>query len=852
MRGSRRFPSSRAASWSILLILAGASTMSAFGDVAPTALRPGVLGHGVTLLPNGWRIAPAGRHVQVGDLPLAMVESPDGRLLLIENNGYATPTITIVDREHEYVRETVTLDHAWLGMAWHPDGKRLYVSGAGNNTVHEMHLAGGKLTRGVDLVLGRPMEPPAWAPNRPEAVPQSFVGGLAVSPDGSLLFAVHVLGQIISVVDLESGHVLRSISLPAEPYTCVVSPDGSTLFVSIWGGAKVLLFDTKTFASVGDIAVGEHPNAMVLTKDGSRLFVACANTNAVWAIDVAARHVTEQIRVSMFPNAPSGSTPNHVSVSPDGRRLLVANADNNTVAVVDISTAGHSELEGFVPTGWYPTAAMFSGDGHTMYVLSGKGLVSAPNPRFRRRELAGGQAQYIGSMLTGTLSILPAPDADALRTLTAMAYRVASYSDEHRLAPAGAPAASPIPARVGGRSPITHVFYVIRENRSYDQVFGDLERGDNDPTLCLFCGDVTPNAHALAREFGVLDNFYVDAEVSYDGHAFSTAAYATDLVEKFWPTNYAARGAAYLSEGGGAMRNAYGNIAAAADGYIWDSCVRANVSVRSYGEFAAHESVRSADGTATKGPIVATVPGLRGRVSATYPPYDLTIPDQLRADAWLEEFRDDEARGSVPALSIIRLGNDHTSATRPGSPTPRAMVADNDLALGRIVEAISKSRIWGQSAIFVVEDDAQNGPDHVDAHRSIVLTISPFSRRRGLDSTLYTTSGVLRTMELILGLPPMSQYDASATPLYNAFQATPSASPFSHVDARVPLDEKNAEDAYGADASKHFDLAEADRVPDALMNEILWRSIRGAGAPLPAIVRSGWIRRAAAADNDDR
>ncbi len=740
--------------------------MSAFGDVAPAALRPGVLGQGVTLLPNGWRIAPAGRHVQVGDLPLAMVESPDGRLLLIVNNGYAAPTITIVDREHEYVRETVPLDHAWLGMAWHPDGKRLYVSGAGNNTVHEMQFAAGKLTRGIDLVLGRPMDAPASAPNRPAPVPQSFVGGLAISPDGSLLFAVHVLGQIVSVVDLKSGHVLRSIPLPAEPYSCVVSPDGATLFVSLWGGAKILLFDTKTYAQVGEIPVGEHPNAMALTTDGTRLFVACANTNAVWAIDVAGRRATEQIRVSMFPGAPPGSTPNHVSVSPDGRRLLVANADNNTVAMVDIATPGHSEVEGFVPTGWYPTAAMFSHDGRAMYVLSGKGLVSAANPRFHRRELAGGEAQYIGSMLTGTLSILPAPDSAALQTLTKMAYSVAAYSDAHRLAPAGAPVASPIPARVGAPSPIKHVFYVIRENRSYDQVFGDLERGNNDPTLCLFCGDVTPNAHALAREFGVLDNFYVDAEVSYDGHAFSTAAYATDLVEKFWPTNYAARGAAYLSEGGGTIRNAYGNIAAAADGYIWDACTRANVSVRSYGEFAAHKGGLAADGTATPtatatattGDVVATVPGLNGHVSQTYPPFNLSIPDQRRADAWLQEFVGHDTNEEVPALSIIRLGNDHTAATRPGWPTPRAMVADNDLALGRIVEAISKSRIWKESAIFVVEDDAQNGPDHVDAHRSIVLAISPFSHRRGLDSTLYTTSGVLRTMELILGLPPMSQY----------------------------------------------------------------------------------------------
>ena len=820
-------------------VAAGAATT--FGDAAPSTLRPGVIGGGVTLLPNGWKIAPAGRHVQVGDLPLAMVESLDGRFLLVSNNGYAKPTISIVDIKREYVLDAVTLDHAWLGLAWHPDGRRLYVSGAGNNTVHEMQFVSGKLTRGVDLVLGPPLDAREVGAARSESL-QSFIGGLAVTPDGSRLFAVHVLGQLVSVVDLTTGRLLRTIDLPTEAYTCLVSPDGATVFVSLWGGARILMFDARTFDARGEISVGEHPNSMALSEDGTRLFVACANTNAVWVVDVAARRAVEQISVALFPNAPPGSTPNHVSVSPDGRRLLVSNADNNAVAVVDITRPGASQVEGFIPTGWYPTGAMFSQDGSKVFVLSGKGLVSAPNPRFRRPALPGGEAQYVGSMLLGTVSILPSPDRSGLQTLTKMVYSVTPYADEHRLTPAGAPAASPIPRRVGGPSPIRHVFYIIRENRSYDQVFGDLERGNNDPTLCLFGNAVTPNAHALAREFGIFDNFYVDAEVSYDGHAFSTGAYATDLVEKFWPTNYANRGAAYLSEGGGTMRNAYGNVAAPQDGYIWDACVRNGVSVRSYGEFVSSDRDKK---------NVAQVPGLKGRIDPDYPPYNLEIPDQRRADVWIKDFKDLESNDQVPALSIIRLGNDHTAATRPGSPTPRAMVADNDLALGRIVEAISRSRIWKESAIFVLEDDAQNGPDHVDAHRSVALVVSPFSRRRALDSTLYTTSGMLRTMELILKLPPMSQYDAAATPMYNAFQATPVLTPFTHLDARIPLDEKNDERAWGADLSRQLNLAEADRVPDALMNEILWHAVKGPQAVMPPIVRSALVRQVAARGDDD-
>ena len=315
------------------------------------------------------------------------------------------------------------------------------------------------------------------------------------------------------------------------------------------------------------------------------------------------------------------------------------------------------------------------------------------------------------------------------------------------------------------------MFYVIRENRTYDQVLGDLEQGNGDPTLAIFGEDVTPNAHALAREFVLFDNFYVDAEVSYDGHAFSTGAYATDVVEKLWPTNYGRRGGVYLSEGGYGDRNPYGNLSAPSDGYIWDFATRAGVSVRSYGEFADWAGTNP-DGT--RG-VEATVPGLKGKVHPTYPPYDLSIPDARRIDVWLEEFRQFEANGELPRLNIIRLGNDHTYGTRPDAPTPRSMVAENDVALGRLVEAISRSRFWNESAIFVLEDDAQNGPDHVDSHRSPAFVISPFTKRGAVDSTLYTTSGMLRTMELILGLPPMSQYDAAATPMYDAFQTTPVA-----------------------------------------------------------------------------
>jgi hypothetical protein len=401
---------------------------------------------------------------------------------------------------------------------------------------------------------------------------------------------------------------------------------------------------------------------------------------------------------------------------------------------------------------------------------------------------------------------------------------------------------------VGGSSPIKHVFYVIRENRTYDQILGDLPEGNGDPKLAIFGRDITPNAHALAQSFVLFDNFYVDADVSYNGHSFSTAAYATDFIEKMWQASAANRGVPYIGEGGGFLRTPFGNITAPMLGYLWDYARRANVSFRSYGEFVDHAS-RSADGDVV---AVESVPGLRGMVAPSFAGWDLNITDGKRVDTWLQEFRQFEANGALPQLSIIRLPNDHTAGTRPGARTPRAMLADNDLALGRLVEAISGSVYWKDSAIFVLEDDAQAGPDHVDSHRSVLLVASPFAKRGFVDHTFYTTSGVLRTIELILGLPPMSQYDAAATPMFNGFLGTPSLGAYRRLEARVPLDERNAPSAFGSAQSLQMDFSAEDRAPEVLLNDIVWRSIRGAQSPMPPPRRSIFVTpMSRAADDDD-
>jgi YVTN family beta-propeller protein len=563
----------------------------------------------------------------------------------------------------------------------------------------------------------------------------------------------------------------------------------------------------------------------------------------VWVVDLAKRMPGEQISVALGLDAPVGSTPNAVALSPDGRTLLVANADNNTVTVADVSKPGATVVQGWIPVGWYPTGVLFDRDPARIFVLDGKGLTSAANPRGPQPGGARIDAQYSGGMLQGALSIIPMPTAASLARMTARVRQITPYSDAYRLTPANPPGASPIPRRVGDSSPIKYVFYVIRENRTYDQVLGDLPRGNGDPSLTLFGQDVTPNAHALAAMFQTFDNFYVDAEVSYDGHAFSTGAYATDFVEKMWPANYGRREGLYLSEGGYVMRNPFGNIAAPPRGYIWDFAKRANVTYRSYGEFAALDR--------PGGTMVATVPGLDGHVHQSFPPFDMSIPDVKRVEVWAEEFKTMVETGTVPRLSILRIPRDHTSGTSPGQHTPRAMVADNDLAIGQLVDRISHSPIWKESAIFIIEDDAQNGPDHVDAHRSILFAISPFSRRGVVDSTMYTTSGVLRTMELILGLPPMSQYDAAATPMYNAFQTTPDLRPYTHVPARVPLDEKNDWNAPGAQASLRMNFSGPDLAPDLELNQIVWEAVRGRDSVMPPPKRTGFIRPIRAGEEEE-
>ncbi|HMV46269.1 MAG TPA: beta-propeller fold lactonase family protein [Blastocatellia bacterium] len=845
---------------SVALLLAccliSPTSLMAFGQTKRKPQLPGKTVAG-TLLSNGWTLTPEGRQIPISDLPLNMELSNDGRYLLVTTNGNGDQTINVIDLAANANVQTIKVKKSWLGLNFAPDGKRFYVSGGDDNEVMVYDFAGGKATEAGKINLGssdyHKLDDKGRADARRKGTGEyAFPAGLAVTPDGKRLYVAENLSNKVAVVDLASQQVVTKIEVGEYPYDCEISKDGKRLYVSNWGSRSVAVIDPASNQVTGNIQTGDHPNDLELTKDGKTLYVANANSNTVSVIDTAQLKEIEAISTALHPKSPAGSTPNAVALSPDEKTLYVANADNNDIAVVDVAKRGASEVEGFIPTGWYPTSVRTSKDGRRIFVANGKGTASAanskgPNPY----KVRSAETEYIGSLLKGTVSLIAKPTKAKLAQLTRQTYKNSPYTDALLKAAKAPRERTAIPFRLGDASPIKHVIYIVKENRTYDQILGDMKEGNGDANLCLFGEDVTPNQHAIAREFVLLDNFYVDAEVSADGHNWSMAAYATDYVEKTWPTNYSGRGRSYDYEG-------QKKISRPTEGYIWDHCKRAKVSYRSYGEF-----VDAREGKPGGGGELGGDPGKSGKVNYThesaleghfspiFPAWDLTIPDNVRVDKWLEEFRAYEKDGGLPQFQVIRLGGDHTQGTRAGQPTPRAHVAENDLAVGRLVEAVSGSeRYWKDTAVFIIEDDAQNGPDHVDAHRSIAFVASAYTKRKFVDSTMYTTSGMLRTMELILGIPPMSQYDAAATPMFNSFTNKADLTPFKHRPAKTDLNEKNAPTAPRAERSAQLDFSKEDAAPDIEFNEIIWKAVRGANSQMPAPVRSAFVR--AVEDDDEK
>jgi YVTN family beta-propeller protein len=798
------------------------------------------------LLPNGWTIAPAGEQVPLTDLPLNILPTPDGTHALVATNGYNAHELSLIDLATRKVVDKETVRQSWFGLAHDPGAGKVWWSGGGADMLHTFALKGTELTR-----TSEPEPEPAQ--DRMKKVQSKtkseratakakgarrFKSGVALAADGKTLYSLDIDAGSLTAIDLAGGKPERSAAAGVRPYDVLLARNGSRLYVSDWASRTVLAIDPEDLRVVAKVAVGEHPNQIVAHPKDDRIFVACASSNCVSVIDTRRGVVTETIMTALFPRAPEGSTPDALAVSPDGETLYVANADNNCVAVVDVSAPSRSQVKGFIPTGWYPTAVAVTPDGKHLLVGVGKGNRTKPNPI--DPEKAGTKTEYdpaakrrvlpfpyIGTTLSGALSVVPVPDDKQLAAYTETVYKNCPYSDALLAAAPPPGRKTAIPTKVGDPSPIKHVIYIIKENRTYDQVFGDLKRGNGDPSLCMFPEKVTPNHHKLADEFVLLDNLYCNGHVSADGHPWSTMAYNTDYIARNWALTYSRRA--------GVNDDDEGDLSKAPSGYLWDACDRAGLSYRSYGEYGRR--VSQPDGSYR---MEAAVPSLVGHVCPDWgapKPDKSPVRDTDRVETFLKEFRRYEKEGDLPRFIVMSLGEDHTTGTTPGTFTPQACVASNDLALGRLVEAVSRSKYWPETAIFVIEDDAQNGPDHVDAHRTVGLVISPYARRKHLDSTQYQTVSMIRTIELILGLSPLSQFDAAATPMYASFTDAPDSAPYDHEEARIDLEAKNTSLAYGAERSSKMDFSEYDKIDDFELNEILWRSIKGPDAPLPPAVR---------------
>jgi YVTN family beta-propeller protein len=770
-------------------------------------------------LPNGWHLSPAGRSLQLGDLPLNIAVSSSKKYIAVTNNGQSIQSIQLINPQTEKVLHNIIIPKSWYGLKFSADEKYLYASGGNDNWIMQYAIINNRLVLKDSILLGK-----KW----PEKISPA---GVEIDDAAKKMYVVTKENNSLYVINLKDKSIVQKLDLGNEAYACLLSPDKKELYISSWGGDKVLIYDTKLGKLVGDVTAGDNPNELLLNKKGNILFVANANDNSVSVIDIKKRKVLEILNAALYPDAPAGSTSNGLALSADEKKLYVANADNNCLAVFDVSTPGTSKSRGFIPVGWYPTNIKVIGK--KIFVANGKGFSSfanpdGPNPLKKHQMVwrhlgdtsASVRAGYIGGLMKGTMSIIDEPTDAVLAVYSKAVYKNTPYSKDKEMNAVGEKG-NPIPLKVGDKSPIKYVFYIIKENRTYDQVLGDIPEGNGDTSLVLFGERITPNQHKLAKDFVLLDNFYADGEVSADGHNWSTGAYATDYLEKNWVTSYGARGGTYPGEG-------KKEIANPKKGFIWDYAKRAGVTYRTYGEFAD-------DGK-------ANIPVLENHFCPYYPSYNLGVRDTVRYNAWQREFDSLITVNAVPKLNTLRFSNDHTEGLRRGSPTPFAHVADNDLAVGLFMEHLSKSPIWKESAVFIVEDDAQNGPDHVDAHRTTAYVAGPFVKRGFVDRTMYSTSSMLRTIELILGLPPMSQYDAAAISMFNSFTSKQDLTSFISLPSNINLNEKSTATNATAKLSDQIDLSKEDRVPDMLFSRIIWKAVKGEHSEMPAPRRSAFVK----------
>jgi DNA-binding beta-propeller fold protein YncE len=735
-------------------------------------------------LPNGLTINPAGRLFDVGNMPLSAVTAPDGNIVLLLS-GFREQGVQVIDPRAGKILQTVPQASAFLGLTFSSDGKTLYASGANEDVVYEYSYNAGRIELSRTLNLKSAEETKKGL---------RYPAGLALSTNNQFLYVAENLSDSFAVVDLKSGVVVDRKPAGLYPYGVIADSNGM-VYVSAWGGDIISRFkvDNGKISNSSTLNVAHHPSALLLDSNASRLFVTSGTTDTISIVNTKSFQVVNTLKDGI-PGTKEGSTPNALALSADGRRLYVAEADSNAVAVFE-----NDRLIGRIPVGWYPTALIQTRD--HLYVVNGKGRGTRANPK------ATHGAAYINTpndyalgQLNGTICELPATISK--NELQKYSQKVAQLNNWNLKT-----AAKKYP-------PFKHVMYIIKENRTYDQVFGDMPQGDGDASLLFFPKSVSPNHRAMAERFGLFDRFFVNAEVSSQGHPWSTAAYVTDYVEKTVHSNYSNRRDSERAEG---------EEADPALGYFWDLATRNKISIRIYGEYA--------EASEDKKTYHSTKPGAKEYTSPTYPSYDLSIQDQVRADAWIAEFNGFVKSGVMPALQIFHLPQDHTAGARAGMPTPAACFADNDFALGRIVEALSNSPFWKDTVVFVVEDDSQSGPDHVDSHRSVLLTMSAYNRT-GVQHRFVNTTDVIATIEGILGIGSLSQFDHFGRPLHEIFSDKPDLTPYKAILPEQSIKELNPENK-NAQNSMQLRLEKEDLSDDDLFNRILWAAIKGDQIPYP-------------------
>lgn len=886
----------------IPVVLAGCCLLAAGCNLTEPAARRatrepvGRLGQGRVNTPVNQVLTPIGVQVELPGLrPQALALSPDGRLLATAGK---TAELVLIDPVSGKVRDRVALPSdnrqaapadtvstqildpdkqgqlSFTGLAFSHDGSRLYLANVrGNIKVFGIGRE-GNVTGLYSIAL-----PESGIAQRKADIP----AGLAVSRDGKRLYVALNLSNRLAEFEAASGKLLRLWDVGVAPYDVVLV--GGKVYVSNWGGRRpdansltgpagrgtlVRVDPVRHSASEGSVSIvdlaseaqasgnaapareiltGMHASAMALAPNGRWLAVANAASDTVSVIDTRTDEVVETIWARQTPADLLGASPNALAFDASGKALFVCNGTQNAVAVVDFSP-GESQLAGLIPVGWYPGAVVHDASRRWLYVANIKGI----RPDKQKDKTSGGIG-YNSHQYYGSLSLLPVPSRRELASMTRVALRNMRYPllAESRLPARPGQPARPVPERVGEPSVFKHVVYIIKENRTYDQVLGDMPQGNGDPSLCIFGERISPNHHQLAREFALLDNTYCSGILSADGHQWADSAMATDYMER----SFAGFPRSYPDGMGDDEVDA---LAYAPSGFIWDSAIANGKTLRDYGEFTTTE--KSWKDPDRRGKITfadhyrefrngtdtirlwsrPSIESLRPYVVTNTIGWDLDVPDVFRAAQFIKDLREFEARGEFPDLTLVCLPNDHTSGTKAGSPTPAAQVADNDLALGQIIEALSRSRFWKETCVFVIEDDPQNGWDHVSGYRTVAYAISPYTKRGAVVSTQYNQTSLLRTMGLILGLPPMNQMDATATPMFDCFAAEPDFSPYAARTNNIALDELNPEPKKVTDAllrkhayaSARLPLDKVDRCPEDLLNRILWHAMKGSRAAYPA------------------